>query len=254
MIVKKSNFLILWVLISFLYGFSNIGLSDIAAAIIQKDFAKAEGLAQEFISRRPSQEELDEALYYWGLSQLNLEKYSASRKKFLQLIKNSPEKELRDKAYLGVIDSYYFQGRYVPAIRHAEKLLKLSPQSESLSLIYLKLARANLKLSNWAKAQDYLQKIINGFPQSLENHLAKQLLEEKQYFAVQLGSFVDRNRAESLMEELQSRGEYTYILETIDHTQKKFYRVRVGQLSTLKEAERLKVKLARFGYPTRIYP
>ena len=61
-------------------------------------------------------------------------------------------------------------------------------------------------------------------------------------------------KAEGLVQELKSRGEYAYIVETIDHAQKKFYRVRIGQLSTLEEAEGLKVKLAQFGYPARIYP
>ena len=252
--MKRIDLLILISCVFFAYGFSDTGLSDIAAAIIRKDFVKAEGLAQEFISRKPPKEKLDKALYYLALSQLNLEKYPVCRKIFLQLIKNSPGKELRDKAYLGLMDSYYFQGQYVSAAEQGEKLLNFSSQSEFLSLIYLKLARANLKLSNWAEAEHYLQKIIGEFPQSLESHLAKQLLEEKEYFAVQLGAFVERDRAESLVEELKGRGEYAYIVETIDHTQKKFYRVRVGQLSTLKEAEGLKLKLAQFGYPARIYP
>ncbi len=253
--MKRCDILILAGSIVFLCGFSDVGLSDIAAAIIRKDFAKAEVLAKDFIARHPPRERYNKALYYLALSQLNLERYPASRKNFLRLLKSSPESELRDKAYLGLIDAYYLQGQYVSALHQAEKLLHLNPDSDSLSLIYLKLGRANLKLSQWEKAQDYLQRVIDGFPQSLESHLARQLLEEKQYFAVQVGAFIDRERAANLVEELQARhGHYAYIVETVDHTQKKFYRVRVGQLSTLKEAEKLRTRLTKLGYPTRIYP
>ncbi len=238
----------------FLCGFSSIGLSDIATAIIQKDFAKAKSLSEEFIKSNPPKEKEDKAYYYLALSQLNLDQYDLSRKTFLKLIKRAPEKSLEDKAYLGIIDAYYIEENYFAALAQVEKLLKHKPQPEMLSLVYLKTARAHFKLSHWDKAEEYLKKIINEFPDGLENHLAKQLLEEKQYFAVQVGAFIDRERAERLMQELQSKGEYSYIVETIDQTDKKFYRVRVGQLVTLNEAEKLKQRLSSLGYPTQIYP
>ena len=145
-------------------------------------------------------------------------------------------------------------GKYPGALKVAEELYAKSPHSEFLSLIYLKLARANLKLGRWQKAKEYLQKITNEFPQSLEAHTAKQLLEEKQYFAVQVGAFLDRGRAEKLVSELKEKGEYAYTVETIDREGKKFYRVRVGKLALLDDAQTLESKLAQLGYPTRIYP
>jgi hypothetical protein len=54
--------------------------------------------------------------------------------------------------------------------------------------------------------------------------------------------------------ELKSKKEYAYIVETMDRHKRKFYRVRVGQLILLDEAQKLKSRLSKLGYPTKIYP
>ena len=230
------------------------GLKDVEMAIIQEDYESAITLAQKFIDSKPVKKDLDEALYYKGLSQLRLEKYPEAQETFNLLISGFPKQNLRDKAYLGFIDSLYLDGNYENALIIAEELLAKSPKSEFISLIYLKLARANIKLVNWQKAKDYLNKIIKEFPNSFEAHTAKQLLEEKQYFSVQVGAFLEQSRAERLVEELKEKGEYSYIVETIDREGRKFFRVRVGKLALLDEARKLKSKLAQLGYPTNIYP
>jgi len=231
-----------------------VSLTDIETAIIQKNFLEAEQLARSFISQNPSKAESDQAQYYLGLSLLWLGKHRQAHDIFSQLLSYQPEIKLRDKVPLGIIDVHYMDGKYQEAILLAKELLKTSPRSESESLIYLKLARANLKLARWGEAQKYLKKIVKEFSQSPEAHIAKQLLEEKQYFAVQVGAFLDRAKAEQLVVELKQRGEYVYIVETTDSAGRQFYRVRVGQLAILDEANKLSQKLSSLGYPTQVYP
>ena len=238
----------------FLSGISEASLKDIETAIIEEDYKKAGELSQALIDTKPAKPEFDEALYFLGLSELRLGNYEEARKNFNLLISGFPKESLRDKAYLGYMDSLYIEGSYPAALKTAEQFLSKSPRSEYLSLIYLKLGRINLKLGDWQKAKGHLKKVINDFPKSLEAHTAKQLLEEKQYFAVQVGAFLDQGRAETLVDELIARGEYAYIVETIDREAKKFYRVRVGKLAVLNEAQKLEDKLKGLGYPTSIYP
>ena len=238
----------------FLCGFSKVTLTDIETSIIREQYDKAGKLAQEFIDSKPTKHDLDEALYFLGLSQLRLAHYEEARKTFNLLIGGFPKENLRDKAYLGYIDSLYMDGKYPGALKVAEELLSKSPRSEFLSLTYLKLARTNLKLMHWQKAKEYLKKITADFPNSLEAHTAKQLLEEKQYFAVQVGAFLDQGLAEKLVTELKEKAEYAYIVETVDRTGKTFYRVRVGKLTLLNEAQKLQSKLSQLGYPASIYP
>ncbi len=238
----------------FLCGFTNEALKAVETAVIEENYSKAEKLAKDFITTKPVKADLDEALYFQGLSELRLERFEEARGTFNLLISGFPQDSLRDKAYLGYIDSLYMDGKYAAALKIAEELLAKSPRSEFLSLIYLKLARANLKLAQWLPAKNYLFQILSDFPDSLEAFTAKQLLEEKQYFAVQVGAFLEQARAEKLIGELKEKGEYAYIVETTDRAQRKFYRVRIGMLTVLDEAQKLQTKLAQLGYPASIYP
>ena len=250
----KINFPVIVLVLFFCYGFSDVSLQDIETAIIKQDYEQAKKIAAQLLSFELKADERGEILYYLGLCDLRIGQYAQARKTFTKLTKKKIDGTLADKAYLGLFDGYYGEGHYEQARRVAKRLLKVSPESEFLSLIYLKLARVNLKLTQWSQAREYLKKITAQFPDSLEAHVAKQLLNEKQYFAVQVGAFIDRKRAESLSVELQQKGEYAYIVETVDQKGRIFYRVRVGQLALLDEARKLKLKLFEEGYPTEIYP
>lgn len=229
-------------------------LEEIETAIVQEDFEKAGRLAEDFLKGKPNKNDSKKALHYLGITQLWLNKTQDARETFRQLLKEAPEPTWRDRASIGIADSYYLEGHYDLALEEVERLFANSPRSEYLSLIYLKMARCHLKLARWQKAEEYLKRIANDFPGSLEAQSAKRLLEEKQYFAVQVGAFLERNRAEALTVELKEKGEYAYIIETLDKENRKFYRVRVGKFALLDEAQSLKTKLTNLGYPTRIYP
>ena len=228
-------------------------MADIQAAIIAQEYEKANRLAKEYLSQNP-QQGMEEATYYYGLSFLHLSDYVQARKYLKQVVQSRNNKDLRDQAYIALFNAYYLGGDYQESLRVIHKAIKTNPESQYLSGFYLKLARAYLKLAQWKKAKEYLEKIINDFPQSLEVAIAKQLLEEKQAYSVQVGAFVDRLRAESLMLELKEKSEYAYIVETKDADDTVFYRVRVGQVTKLDEATHLESKLAQAGYPTQIYP
>lgn len=241
-------------LVLLLCGFSNDDLANIETAIIQQDYKKAEKLSGKLLSENPDERTENQARYFLGLSELRLGSYDEAKKIFERLSKLKSDPTLQDKVYLGLYDVYYLQENYSQAQDVIHELIKENPKSEFLSLAYLKLARVSLKQADWNDARSYLKKIINNYPDSLEAYSAQQLLEEKQYFAVQVGSFLERERAQQLVDKLTKRKEYAYILETKDKSGKKFYRVRVGQLSLLSEAKELRTKLSGQGYPTAIYP
>lgn len=228
--------------------------SDIEIAIMNKDFKTAKSLAQRFVEESPSSPQISQVRYYLGISHLGLLDYSQARDEFKRVMDSCEPDNLYDKAWLGIIDSLGMEQNFEEDLKQAEQFLLKRPNSEFLSVIYLKIARANFKLSRWEKAQKYLKKIIKDFPKSFEAHTARQLLEEKRYFAIQVGSFLDKGRALVLAEELRNKGEYAYLLETQDKEGRTFYRVRVGQLKSLTEADRMQKHLSYQGYPTHIYP
>ena len=116
------------------------------------------------------------------------------------------------------------------------------------------MGRSYFKLTRWEDATNTLKILLDRFPDSPEAHLARQLMAEKHYFAVQIGSFHDQSLAERLVQDMRQKDRYAYIVETTDKTGEKFYRVRVGQFSRLDEALALAKRLSQLGYPTLIYP
>lgn len=229
-------------------------LADLQSVVMMEDYKRANELARELARARLSPAEALEARYFLAISFLKLGEYGRAQEEFRRLISAQPPEDVYDKAVVGLIDALYMQGFYDQALKEANTLISKRKNSEMMSLFLLKAARANLKLARWGKAREFLQKIIQQYPESFEGGAARQLLEEKQYFTVQVGSFEDKARAEQVVQELIRRRQYAYIVETRFSDGKPMYRVRVGQLAALKDARELEAQLSGLGYPTLIYP
>ncbi len=229
-------------------------VADMEAAIMDKKYEQVSDLATKELKASKDPKERAQIEYYLGLSQLRLGQYVSARSAFQIVMSATDSQDLYDRAALGMMEALFVSGFYKEALQEGQKLLNRSPHSSFMSIIYLKLARTYLKLTQWGQAKDYLQKIMKEFPDSLEASSARSLMEEKEYFAVQVGSFLDRDRAQNLLEQLKAKGQYAYIIETIANDGKKFYRVRVGQMTSLSDALTLEARLAQLGYPTLIYP
>jgi outer membrane protein assembly factor BamD (BamD/ComL family) len=229
-------------------------LTDVEAALLNRDYVHAQKLAEDVLTAHPQNSVGQKAQYYIGLSQLRQAQYKEALESFNKIKNEKLGAQLRERVYLGLFDAYYLLEGYQEADATLQELLKEGAKPEAMSLIYFKLAKANMKLARWGQATGYLEKIVRSFPSSLEVPAAKQLLEEKHYFAVQVGAFMERRLAEALVDELKQKEEYAYIIESVDSQNRKFYRVRVGQLAMLKEAQALKNRLAKFGYPAQVYP
>ncbi|MDE1921095.1 MAG: SPOR domain-containing protein [Candidatus Omnitrophica bacterium] len=235
-------------------GQAYAGMPDVAAAIMNKNYTAARDLASAIMNNSQDPAQRTEAQYYYGLAQLRLGQYAQARSAFQSVMDSRPSQDGYDKAALSLTEGFYMAGLYSDALDTATRLLRKSPHSSYLSLIYFKIAGADLKLMRWEEAHYYLNKILEDFPKSPEASIAKQLLEEKQYFAVQVGSFLDKGRALALIDDLKGDGQYAYVVETTSPDGHTYYRVRVGQMSSLNDAEDLKKDLEKLGYSTLIYP
>jgi tetratricopeptide (TPR) repeat protein len=229
-------------------------IPDIETAIMNKDYVTARELSSDIINNSNDAGQRLEAQYYYGLAQLRLGQYIEARHAFQTVMDAHPAQDIYDKAALSLTEGFYMAGLYSDALDTAMQLLRRSPNSSFLSLIYFKIAGSDLKLMRWEEAHEYLTKIVTDFPQSPEAPIAKQLLDEKQYFAVQVGSFLDKGRALTLIDDLKGNGQYAYVVETTAPDGQTYWRVRVGQMSSLNDAEDLKKRLEKLGYPTLIYP
>ena len=254
-LVSKIFFAAVWSCVIFAIGTpAYADMRDIEASLLNRDYIRAQKLAEDVIAAHPKDPVGQKAQYYIGLSQLRQAQYQGALESFNKIKNEKLGSQLRERVYLGLFDAYYLLEEYPQADATLQELLKEGDKPEAVSLVYFKLAKVNMKLAHWEQATDYLEKIVRSFPNSLEVPAAKQLLEEKRYFAVQVGAFMERRLAEALVDELKQKEEYAYIIESLDSQDRKFYRVRVGQLAMLKDAQALKNRLAKFGYPAQIYP
>ena len=252
---KVTHFILLVGISLILMGEASVDMAAIEEAFLKKDFPVVQNLSQDFLQKnRGHSYDSSKAQLYLGLSLLNQSKYLRARSIFSPLSETASDEAIRSQAFLGLMDSFFMDGHYLDVIQVGKKVIRKYPHSDFYSQICLKLARAHLKLAQWDKAKDYLNDIIDHYKNSPEFFSAAQLLEEKQYFTVQVGSFADRVFAENLVAELSQKGEYAYIVETNDQQGKALYRVRVGQLAVLNDAQVLKTKLTSLGYSAQIFP
>ncbi|MBF0522098.1 MAG: SPOR domain-containing protein [Candidatus Omnitrophica bacterium] len=236
------------------YASTSSIMVDMESAILQSDYKTAEDVAQKALLEKPEKSVADKIQYELGLCYLRDGDYAKSVDILKKITATELDNDIRDKAYLALYDALYAQEDYEQALKTIKRLLWLSPKSDYLSLVYFKYARVSLKLAAWDVAREYLEKIIKDFPQSFEVDLAKQYLEEKRYFAIQVGSFKEQSRAEQFAGELKKKGQYAYVVEATDKQNNKFYRVRVGQFTRLDDAKKLKSELSQQGYTTQVYP
>ena len=229
-------------------------LSTLQAALMNRDFVRVGEIVRVLLKERPSAEQEATLRYYSGLSALRLGRYAEAENVFRRLEASRLQEELSDQVTAGLIDALYLQGFYEKALQESGRALARRRGSAMSSAFYLKAARANLKLAHWVKAGELLRRLAEEYPLSFESDVARQLLEEQQYFTVQVGSFTDKALAQRLVDELTRRQEYAFIVESRASDGRTNFRVRVGRLSNLRDAVTLEAKLAGLGYPTLIYP
>ena len=85
---------------------------DVETAIINQDYEQASDIATYLLSDESTIKQRDEINYYIGLCDLRLGRYQQARKSFTELTKKNGNDNLRDKAYLGIFDTYYIDGEY----------------------------------------------------------------------------------------------------------------------------------------------
>lgn len=236
-------------------SFPDPALDNLETAMLAQNYKQAKGLAEAFILEHPDNPVLPEVRYELGLTYLRNGMIDQARDLFEQLAAQIKDRNTQDKVKLALFDAYYAQEDFVSAQNVIEPLMNGRQRSEWMSQIYLRQARVYLKQAKWDDAKLLLAKLMNEYEESLEVEYARQLLQEKQYFTVQIGAFTQRKSAEQMTDEMKSKGEYAYIVESYDKNNARLYRVRVGRFSFLNEAKTLQTRLCDMGYPSaRIYP
>jgi outer membrane protein assembly factor BamD (BamD/ComL family) len=241
------------IIVGFLYA-DNADIELLRNYFLDKEYHNVIKHAEEILHHSSLPDEVAEAYFYLGQSQMRLGYYREARDSFRTIIRRFSKSDFVQRAYLNVADCFFLEENFTKAIEIYKAFLKKYPHSDFLSIVYFRLGQTNLKLGNWKIAKDYLKELKIKFPNSFEAQQAKILLTRDEFFTVQVGAFINSKSAKKLNNKLKNEGFNSYLVKTTDADGKVLYRVRVGKLPNRYEAEALQAALAVKGYPTRIYP
>jgi len=263
--------LILNLLVLSLAGICFADMEKVQKSLIGGDLSAAEKECQSILSGNPASTLKEEAQFYSAAINLKKNNYLEARRFFNLLIHDFPQSKFLNRVRLGISDSYLAEGNLSLAEKIYEELLGRK-DNEIAPTAYARLIELNLKAGNREKAQDYLNRLHASYPLSFEagmmkglpSEVKKEVSEEispakttdttTEFYTVQVGAFVEQSRADKLCKELIQKGEDAYVVFLESPVGQSLYRVRVGRVTTQKEAEVLAKKLSSLGYPTKVIP
>ncbi len=199
----------------------------------------------------------DELNYILGLSYLKEARLEQAANCFKLVVVGSSSK-LKKQAELGLADTYLMGGQFQEAVDSYNKLIAGESNSSYGAAILYRLSQLEFKRGNNQLGNEYLSKLRRDFPLSPELRLSKGLAlndvltkpqREVGEYSVQLGFFTNSNNANNLKNKLLADNYPAYV-ESVDAG----YRVRVGRLKTLNEAQVLESELSKKGFQTKICP
>lgn len=232
-----------------------LNLDKLKAYFIGGDYKAAIKEGEKIMAGSKYCEQMDELYYLLGLSYLKDGNYLRAADIFEIIIKEFKKSDFKQEAKMGLGDSCFLKGDYDSAKQLYNGILKDEPDTKLKSALYYRLSQSAFKEGDSQEAGEYLQKIKKDFPLNLE---AKQgnfsnRLTTSLYYTVQVGSFSSDENAKNFMQELKKKGYPAYI-EKAESQGVPVYRVRVGKLPLLQEAESFQKRLSQEGYSTKIYP
>lgn len=197
--------------------------------------------------------ELEELYYILGLSYLKDGNYLRAADIFEIILSELKTTRFKAQSRLGLADSNFLRNNFEKAKAAYLELLGGNDAVFLKASIYYRLSQCEAKLGNAIGAKAYIEKLNTEFPDNFETGLENPSQPGDFYYSVQVGSFINKANAESLMRKLQAKGYAAFVEEGIS-AGAAIYRVKSGKLFNRNEAVGLEAKLSAEGYPTKICP
>jgi len=208
------------------------------------------------------------------LSQVRIAEYYFTRGNFRQArlewgkyFKNFPDGEDVENAFLSIGTCYYQEKGYNQAVDYFKEFIRLYPESVLIPQARFNLALAYLNGGKIDQAKVELEKLLEKYPDwenkvevyrrlsgiylaGGETKKSKEILAKLEKsspvskdaagysYAVQVGAFSDKKRADKLAGQLKKK-EYKVYLVSVKKSGTIFYRVRVGKFQSKDEAGKM---------------
>lgn len=245
------NFVLLVSLVLLVESGYSLNLDKVKADFLKGDYKQAILEGEKILANtQPHSQHLDELYYILGLSYLKDGNFLRASDIFEIIFNEFKDSAFEEEAKLGLGDTYFLQGNYTQSQRYYQDLIN----SKLKAAVYYRLSQCAVKLGDSQVAKEYLDKLKQEFPLSLETRLQQELYPPSDiYYTVQVGCFSRATNAQNLVQKLTQKGYPAYIEEINTHG-KLNYRVRAGKFSLIQEAKETARKLSQEGYPTKVFP
>lgn len=196
-------------------------------------------LQGDYLSALESYEKVSErsdiVQYRIGICYLKLGNYEKAEEE-LKKIFSCTESTLFDDAQFARGEALYLAGNFAEAINLYQHLIRQYPQSPILHLVYFKLAMSHLKKGEEKEALKYFKKVRRLYPLSFEAVKANKIICRKEgLFSIQLGAFIDLDRAKNVLGNFQKKGYSSYLFKKVDD-KPWIYKVRIGNFESRAKA------------------
>ncbi|HYA14559.1 MAG TPA: tol-pal system protein YbgF [Syntrophales bacterium] len=116
--------------------------------------------------------------YAWAYQTFKEGQYDKARTEFKNFLTQYPKTEYSDHAQFWIGECYYFEKKYEEAILEYDKVVKNYPKGEKVSSALLKEGFAFLMLGDKTSARAILQQVINDYPNTSQERMARAKLNE----------------------------------------------------------------------------
>lgn len=236
----------------FAYGYTK-SLDPVFAKMLRGEFGEALNECSRLERGAADKAAKGEIFYVEGVCLFNMEYYEKARDAFRKAIPYI-QKPLSTELYIGIADTYFMQHNYDDAVSIYDQLLTKGSDTDYQAMLFYKLGRAYQGKSELAKSEYYFSQLHKKFPESFEAQLAKATTVGGNFFTIQVGCFTSMENAQSLYDDLKSKGYEAYITP-LESRKGKLYRVRVGEFASRLAAEYMENQLKdKENLPTHIFP
>ncbi len=253
--MKKGCVVLVFAILSSVV-FVNSALADmdeLRSLFLQGNYHQTIIEGKVILMDRPSADISCETYYYMGIAYMKQAFYDEA-KEYLTIAKDKyPGCRFSEKAHVSFGDVYLLEGQLEKALSVYQDAFASGKESDGASLIYFRLGQVNRKLGNWKEGNNFLKELKEKFPESPLVSEVDRLLAQDDFFTVQVGAFIHADSAKKLVKSLKGKGFDAY-MKKARTSGGILHRVRVGRLSTRKEAVVLELQMAQDGHPTLIVP
>ncbi|MFH1282210.1 MAG: tetratricopeptide repeat protein [bacterium] len=146
-----------------------------------REYEKAVGYYDEFITKYPDHHQVDKALFQQGIALYRLEYFSEAIKKWDKLATAHPSSSLAAESLMKVGKTYFGLGRYADAIKYYQKVIDKYPDDSIVRNAYLQINQCYYNQGRIKEAIAGYKYYIDTYPKDEKIDEVKELLQMSFY-------------------------------------------------------------------------